>query len=66
MFEDEDEDPNYIPSLEEKFQHLILAASCLGALRLLRLRRIQNHAVKVLISSRQSEDSGDFFLNNSG
>ena len=30
MFEDEDEDKNAIPSIEERFQHMILAASCLG------------------------------------
>ncbi len=30
MFEDEDEDKNLVPSIEERFQHLILAASCLG------------------------------------
>ena len=33
MFDDEDEDPNYIPTLEERFQQLILAAACLGTTR---------------------------------
>ena len=33
MFDDEDEDPNYIPTLEERFQQLILAAACLGTVR---------------------------------
>ena len=30
MFDDEDEDKSVVPSIEEKFQHLVLAASCLG------------------------------------
>ena len=34
MFEDEDEDINAIPSIEERFQHMILAASCLGRFRI--------------------------------
>ena len=64
MFDDEDEDPNYIPSLEERFQHLILASACLGALRLLRLRRKKDHAVQALNSSRPSNYSGYSGLSN--
>ena len=30
LFDDEDEEEKVIPTLEERFQHLILAASCLG------------------------------------
>ena len=30
MFDDEDEDKSVIPSIEERYQHLVLAASCLG------------------------------------
>ena len=33
MFDDEDEDKSVVPSIEERFQHLVLAASCLGKLK---------------------------------
>ena len=32
MFDDEDEDKSVVPTIEERFQHLVLAASCLGKL----------------------------------
>jgi hypothetical protein len=57
MFDDEDEDINFFPSFEERFQHLILASSCLGALRLLRLRRIKDHPIGSLVSSRPADHS---------
>lgn len=53
MFDDPDEDPNHIPTIEERLQHLVLASSCLAALRLLRLRR-QKKPIGTLVSSRKS------------
>ena len=58
MFDDEEDNNNKkkdIPTIEERFQHLILASTCLGALRLLRLRRNENLAISSLVSSRKAK-----------
>ena len=52
MLRDVFDDPDFKPeTMEEKFEHLILASSCIGALRLLRLRR-EKAPISTLESSR--------------
>ncbi len=48
MFDDEEFKPE---TLEEQLEHLILASSCLSALRLLRMRR-EGASVATLVNSR--------------
>ena len=58
MFEEDEEDHDkkkkVVPSIEERFEHMILASSCLGALRLLRMRR-NKHPIGNLVSCRPKD-----------